>query len=105
MGVTSELTVTYQKAHEITLKARLENNIYKNLIVEFTNNNSPSTLRLHNWHTVVVYQTYGLLYFLDAFGGGGVRDRLLLRPMGIPTDCFGPGSRSRDPLRVLERLL
>lgn len=47
--------------------------------------------------------TYGLLYFLlDAFGGGGVRDRLRLWPRDM-TAGFGAGSL--DPLRVLERLL
>lgn len=47
--------------------------------------------------------TYGLLYFLlDVFGGGGVRDRLRLCPRDI-TAAFGTGSR--EPLRVLERLL
>lgn len=47
--------------------------------------------------------TYGLLYFLlDAFGGGGVLDRLRLWPRDI---AAGLGAGSRDPLRVLERLL
>lgn len=73
--------------------------------------------KLHHWYdyicrflrsTVTMYLkiknfTYGLLYFLlEAFGGGGVRDRLRLWPRDM---VGGFGAGSRDPFRVLERLL